>query len=159
RVSQVAHPELEPFVLRAPASITGSVRRADGRALADVEVALRPFGQEIAKSAGATSVSIGGAGPTYDQAAFDLELAMRRCPRTRADGSYRLYDLAPGRYRISAFAPGAGVVDRREVELGEGAQLADVDLALSAAGTIGGRVLDPERRALAGAWVLLIREG
>ena len=151
-----------PVVLAPGLEVSGAVRRADGSAIADAKVLVEPVADVVegAPTATTTTIVIGRGSPTGAGPAVPLDLSAlgARQSRARADGSYRCVDLAPGRYRVSALTDAARVVARREVVL-TNASASGIDLVLAGGGTLSGRVLDPERRPLAGAWVLLFREG
>jgi protocatechuate 3,4-dioxygenase beta subunit len=155
---------LEPVVLAPGLEVSGVVRRADGSAIAGAEILVAPVDPTDvgAQSQHPTTktfvIARAGAADTWLDAPPDLHALGARRTRARADGSYRCVDLAPGTYRVSALTDAARLVARREVVL-TNASASGIDLVLTGGGTISGRVLDPERRPLAGAWVLLFREG
>lgn len=77
-----------------------------------------------------------------------------------ANGDYRFTGLAPGRFEVSARAPGFAPAQVRDIEIAEGARDVAVDAITLARGSrIEGRVVDGARRPLVGARVSAIGEG
>lgn len=81
------------------------------------------------------------------------------------DGSYRVGPLAPGRYAITAFAPGLAPPNPIAVVLGDGDEV--IDLVMQRGGSITGRVVDSSsqeplvfaRVSLEGAFAIPDRSG
>jgi Carboxypeptidase regulatory-like domain/PDZ domain len=72
-----------------------------------------------------------------------------------ADGSYRIADLAPGRYSVTAAAPGLAPVEQPDVVVAPGRETR-VDLALAPGASLSGTVRDVRSQApVAGAIVRL----
>jgi protocatechuate 3,4-dioxygenase beta subunit len=157
--------ELEPIVVTAGASLAGRVLSADESAYPDAEiVVLRldgPGSNAGANSPNSTAITI-GVNPALDAPRPpELDASRVKSVRTRVrpDGSFRVVDLAPGSYRVTARSIDLRVIDRREITLAPGAALDGMEFRTSEGGSISGRVLDPDRRPLGGAWVLLMKEG
>jgi hypothetical protein len=71
------------------------------------------------------------------------------------DGSYRMTDLVPGRYSVTASAPGLAPVEQGDVMVAPGGETR-VDLALAPGASLAGTVRDARSRApVAGAAVRL----
>jgi hypothetical protein len=103
------------YVEPARASISGTIRNEDGSPATGVGVSLR---QQMPFSPGGTS-SMG--------------------TRLSPDGSFRMTDLAPGRYRLSVSAPFGGLAVETVVHL-DGADL-EIPLTLSRGRAASGRVV------------------
>jgi protocatechuate 3,4-dioxygenase beta subunit len=93
---------------------------------------------------------------------FDDLPAPRPCPRsepspetsTDAQGRFTLEPLRPGRYDVSATAPGYRKSSSgRHLDLGTGEELADVEVRLVPGAVVHGRVATPAGAPIAGAQV------
>lgn len=122
----------KPSSDKAPATISGRVT-IDNKEAAGVVVMLKP-------DAGGR-FSWGGEQPPALSASSD------------AEGRYRLNNIPPGSYRLSAFAPAYAVEGDNDptrpgriVNLAEGETIGDLDLSLLRGGVITGRVTDEEGR-------------
>lgn len=73
------------------------------------------------------------------------------------DGRFELLHLPPGRYRLSARAPGRAPVAQVAVEVPAGVRQVDLgDLPLAAGTALAGRVVDERDRPLAGAKIQVV---
>jgi Carboxypeptidase regulatory-like domain len=123
-----------------PASIRGRVTAADnGRPLRRAQISVLGLGTGVVE---------------------------RRTTSTNVRGEYELLDLPAGRYTISATRSGylPWAYGRREadepgktLEVGEGANLEKIDLAMPRAGVIGGRVIDETGEPVPGVSVWIMR--
>lgn len=134
--SRVVSPPIEPgrtmdglrIVLRPASRVLGRVLDADRQAVADAAVGIVPPGV--------------------------LRRISSRFARTDSEGRFALLDLAAGTYRFAAEAPGLAYRVLPGVEIPDDGS--DVDLGaivLSPAASLGGRVVDREGAAVAGARV------
>ncbi|MBI5364489.1 MAG: sigma-70 family RNA polymerase sigma factor [Planctomycetes bacterium] len=148
------------LALTPEARIVGGVRAFDGRPIAGAEVFVRRVDgvSGAREEAAATTVAISiGASARAEDGALDLEPLRTQRTTTRADGTFRVAGLAPGRHRVWARTASTGVVAEREIEIEAGARIEDVELALAAGGALGVRVVDPDGAPIVGAWALLFR--
>lgn len=121
------------------ASISGVVNdRVTGRPLADYMVS--------------TYVNV-----TYTGDVLNSSPEMRQVSAiTDAQGRYRLSDLPPGEYRVTAQAPRSfGLRETRHLMV-SGRDLEHIDFGMSVAGKIAGRVVDENREPVPGIGVRLI---
>lgn len=127
------------IVLQAVGAVSGRVVDPDGEPVADasVRVDFRP------RTSGGFMAFSGA--PQADQ--------------TDAEGSFRITDVMPGPVGLVAQAPGwqAGTV--ADLDLKPGEEKRGVEIVLSPAAVLEGRVLSPSGRALPGAEVHLPPEG
>ncbi|HYH47061.1 MAG TPA: carboxypeptidase-like regulatory domain-containing protein, partial [Thermoanaerobaculia bacterium] len=87
---------------------------------------------------------------------FDPPTALRQAA-AGPDGRFELRHLPPGRFRLTARAPGHAPAARLPVEIPAGAGRVDLgNLALAAGAALEGRVVDERDRPLEGAAVLAV---
>jgi protocatechuate 3,4-dioxygenase beta subunit len=122
---QVPPPEVE-LVLGGGVRVRGTVRDAQGRPIADAEVAIWAGGQR--RGADWTTT------------------------RTGADGTYSLGPVAPGRYQLKARAARFLALVSEEYPV-DG--VTPVDFQLTQAEVVEGRVVDAAGAPIAGAWLWL----
>jgi len=124
------------IVLQAVGSLSGRVIDPDGKPIAGayVHVEVRPPGR-------GSRFRVFSGGPLFD--------------RTDAEGSFRITNVTPGPVSLGARAPGWQDGSVADLELRGGEDKRGIEIVLSAAAVLAGRVLSPAGRALPGAEVLL----
>jgi len=130
-----ARAQTTPPAKKAPATIAGRVT-LDNHGAPGVHVMLKPHTDD-------GGVSVG----------FGSEQAPALGATTDADGRYRLADVPPGSYRVSAFAPAHAVEGEsnpftpgKTVNVAEGENVENVDFSLTRGAVITGRVIDEKDR-------------
>lgn len=132
-------------VKKTPSTIAGRIT-IDSKGMPGVEVMLKP-------DAGGLIV-------------FGVEQAPAQSAATDADGRYRLTNVLPGRYRVSAFAP-AYVIEGESnpflpgvtVNVGEGENVETLDFSLTRGGVITGKVIDEDGQPIIGEPVTAYKLG
>lgn len=121
-----------PTQSKAPGTIAGRVTVGD-QPVQGVEVMIRPGGNNMLNDM--------------------LQSAPATTATTDANGWYRLTNVAPGSYRISAYAPSYVIEGDRNpftpgktVNLAEGENIDNVNFSLTRGGVVTGQVTDPDGR-------------
>lgn len=121
-----------PTQNKAPGTIAGRVTVGD-QPVQGVEVMIRPGGNNMLNDM--------------------LQSAPATTATTDANGWYRLANVAPGSYRISAYAPSYVIEGDRNpftpgktVNLAEGENIDNVNFSLTRGGVVTGQVTDPDGR-------------
>jgi hypothetical protein len=128
---------------KAPATIAGRVT-LDGAGAPGAHVMLKPY-----VSDGVILSLLGNSGVEQPPASSAV---------TDAEGRYRLTNVAPGKYRVSVFAPAQVVEGERDsltsgkiVNVAEGDNVEDVDFSLTRGVVITGKVTDEKDRPVIAA--------
>lgn len=135
-----ARAQLSPVTTKAPATIAGRIT-LDSNGVPGVQVMLKPRA-----GAGAFSISIGS------------EQAPALSATTDVEGRYRLIDVPPGSYRVSAFAPVYAIEGEsnsftpgKMLNVAEGENVENLDFSLARGGVITGKVTDEKDRPVIAA--------
>ena len=152
--------DLGEVAVPAGASLEGRVTRDDGAPAAGAVVMLEPADTPKSPRSATTVVVGGGSSPPEARGddAVDPGTLLGRDAIAADDGSFRMHDLAPGRWRAVArinFLRSRPI----ETELVPGSAVKDLRLEIPRGLAIEGRIVDDADRLLPGAWVLLFRKG
>jgi len=133
-------PRAGTLALTRPASIAGTVVHADGTPAGDVVVAARPV-----------DASVAAPRPSADSVVRGMPSTRRSARVQDEEGRFTLAGLAAGRYELRATTRD-GRSGSAWIEVRAGA-VADTRVLIGTGVAIEGRVVDPEGRPVAGAWV------
>jgi protocatechuate 3,4-dioxygenase beta subunit len=141
RAPGVQVPAKEPLriVVQPSSAVEGRTVDPDGKPVAGADVAINP------------------AGPTaMGRGYVMISTATMKETRSGDDGSFRIEDVAPGTWELKASAPGHQNVELSSLEVRAGQDLPGVEVVLTPAAVVEGRVLSPGSRPLARAEVQLV---
>ncbi len=122
--------------LKPPGSLSGRVRREDGRS-----------------AQGATLRLVRGAFDPQQPWNWQWQRKSAQAHPVGAEGEFRIEPLAPGKYTLLAEAEGAGSITAPALELAESEAKEGVEVVLPEDRPISGKVVDGDRRPVAGAAV------
>lgn len=133
----VTVPAEEPvrIVLQAASAVEGTTVGADGEPLANIMIFVIP--DDLM-----TMAALGTAGVSHPEPAM-----------SRADGSFRIENVAPGRIELHAMALGRQQALLKNLEVQPGKDLTGVEIVLAPGAVVAGRVLAPSGKPVAGAEV------
>lgn len=132
------------IVLLAVATLSGRVLDPDGRPIPNASVGLHIRPRAGRGLGGRLTYSTSGGAPLFG--------------RSDADGNFRLTDVAPGVVGLWAVASGWQSGEVSDLELRAGEEKTGVEIVLSPAAFVEGRVLSPSGRPVPGAEVQLTPE-
>ncbi len=121
------------ITLRPPSRVTGRVVDPHGQGVPEAQLMLIPEGR-------GGSGGFGGENLRAD---------------SRDDGSFAIHRVPAGRITLLCFAPGLQDSRASGLEVPEGGELANLELAMKAGATVTGVVHDPEGEPVVGAYVQL----
>ena len=158
--------ELGRIVLGPAASVVGRTRTSTGRAVGGASVELQRLSPEspadpaLEDDEAEVTIVATPSTPALDSSAErelagKLERAERRRARSNLAGTFRVDDLAPGRYRVFARANGYEPTSPLELELPPAGLVQDVELVFEEGRSLSGLVRGSDGAPLANAWLIV----